>query len=229
MESRINAMRILVVEDEKKIAGFIRRGLREDGYVVEVAGDGEEGYNLATAEEFDLIILDIMLPGMDGITICRKLRQDGLSTPILILTARDSVKDKVRGLDSGADGYLTKPFAFEELLARVRALLRKREAQAPARLIVADLALDPVSRKVTRAGQEIPLTAKEFSLLEYLMRNAEIPVTRTMIAEHVWDVNFDTFTNVIDVQISYLRGKIDRGYPRKLIQTVRGRGYVLKG
>ena len=222
-------MHILVVEDEKKIAGFIRRGLKEEGYVVDVAGDGEEGYSLATTGAFDLIILDIMLPEMDGITVCRKLRQDGISTPILMLTVRDSVKEKVRGLDAGADDYLTKPFAFEELLARVRALLRKKEGGAPIRLVLADLALDLVSRKVTRAGCEIPLTAKEYALLEYLMRNAEIPVTRTMIAEHVWDINFDTFTNVIDVQISYLRRKIDRGHTQKLIQTVRGRGYVLKG
>jgi heavy metal response regulator len=222
-------MHILVVEDEKKIAGFIRRGLKEEGYVVDVAGDGEEGYSLATTGAFDLIILDVMLPEMDGITVCRKLRQDGISTPILMLTVRDSVKEKVRGLDAGADDYLTKPFAFEELLARIRALLRKKEGAAPIRLVLADLSLDLVSRKVTRTGCEIPLTAKEYALLEYLMRNAEIPVTRTMIAEHVWDVNFDTFTNVIDVHISYLRRKIDRGHTRKLIQTVRGRGYVLKG
>jgi heavy metal response regulator len=222
-------MRILIIEDEGKIAAFLKRGLKEEGYAVDVAADGEQGYFLASTEEYDLIILDLMLPGMDGISLCRKLRSEGNEVKILILSARDKVKEKVLGLNAGADDYLTKPFAFEELLARVRALLRKREAGSPTKLQVADLSMDLLTHKVMRAGREIELTAKEFSLLEYLMLNAGTVVTRTMIAEHVWDVNFDTFTNVIDVYMSYLRDKIDREFPKKLIQTVRGRGYMLKG
>jgi DNA-binding response OmpR family regulator len=170
-----------------------------------------------------------MLPGMDGISLCRKLRSEGNEVKILILSAKDKVKEKVLGLDAGADDYLTKLFSFEELLARVRALLRKRKGGSSTRLQVADLSMDLLTHKVMRAGREIELTAKEFSLLEYLMLNAGTVVTRTMIAEHVWDVNFDTFTNVIDVFLSYLRNKIDREFPEKLIKTVRGRGYMLKG
>lgn len=222
-------MRILIIEDEGKIAAFLKRGLKEEGYAVDVAADGEQGHFLASTQEYDLIILDLMLPGMDGISLCRKLRSEGNEVKILILSVRDKVKEKVLGLDAGADDYLTKPFAFEELLARVRALLRKREAGSPTKLQVADLSMDLLTHKVTRAGREIELTAKEFSLLEYLMLNAGTVVTRTMIAEHVWDVNFDTFTNVIDVYMSYLRDKIDRKFPKKLIRTVRGRGYVIKG
>lgn len=222
-------MRILIIEDEGKIAAFLKRGLKEEGYAVDVAADGEQGHFLASTQEYDLIILDLMLPGMDGISLCRKLRSEGNEVKILILSARDKVKEKVLGLDAGADDYLTKPFAFEELLARVRALLRKREAGSPTKLQVADLSMDLLTHKVMRTGREIELTAKEFSLLEYLMLNAGTVVTRTMIAEHVWDVNFDTFTNVIDVYMSYLRDKIDREFPKKLIRTVRGRGYVIKG
>ena len=222
-------MRILIIEDEGKIAAFLKRGLKEEGYAVDVAADGEQGHFLASTQEYDLIILDLMLPGMDGISLCRKLRSGGNEVKILILSARDKVKEKVLGLDAGADDYLTKPFAFEELLARVRALLRKREAGSPTKLQVADLSMDLLTHKVMRAGREIELTAKEFSLLEYLMLNAGTVVTRTMIAEHVWDVNFDTFTNVIDVYMSYIRDKIDRKFPKKLIRTVRGRGYVIKG
>lgn len=222
-------MRILIIEDEGKIAAFLKRGLKEEGYAVDVAADGEQGHFLASTQEYDLIILDLMLPGMDGISLCRKLRSEGNEVKILILSVRDKVKEKVLGLDAGADDYLTKPFAFEELLARVRALLRKREAGSPTKLQVADLSMDLLTHKVMRAGREIELTAKEFSLLEYLMLNAGTVVTRTMIAEHVWDVNFDTFTNVIDVYMSYLRDKIDRKFPKKLIRTVRGRGYVIKG
>ena len=222
-------MRILIIEDEGKIAAFLKRGLKEDGYAVDVAADGEQGHFLASTQEYDLIILDLMLPGMDGISLCRKLRSEGNEVKILILSARDKVKEKVLGLDAGADDYLTKPFAFEELLARARALLRKREAGSPTKLQVADLSMDLLTHKVMRAGREIELTAKEFSLLEYLMLNAGTVVTRTMIAEHVWDVNFDTFTNVIDVYMSYIRDKIDREFPKKLIRTVRGRGYVIKG
>lgn len=222
-------MRILIIEDEGKIAAFLKRGLKEEGYAVDVAADGEQGHFLASTQAYDLIILDLMLPGMDGISLCRKLRSEGNEVKILILSVRDKVKEKVLGLDAGADDYLTKPFAFEELLARLRALLRKREAGSPTKFQVADLSMDLLTHKVMRAGREIELTAKEFSLLEYLMLNAGTVVTRTMIAEHVWDVNFDTFTNVIDVYMSYIRDKIDRKFPKKLIRTVRGRGYVIKG
>lgn len=221
-------MRILIIEDEGKIAAFLKRGLKEEGYAVDVAADGEQGYFLASTQDCDLIILDLMLPGLDGLNLCRKLRAEGNEARILVLTARDKVRDKVQGLNAGADDYLTKPFAFEELLARVRALLRKREAGSPTKLQVADLTMDLLTHKVLRAGREIELTAREFTLLEYLIRNVGTVVTRTMIAEHVWDVNFDTFTNVIDVYMSYLRHKIDRAFPGKLIRTVRGRGYVIK-
>jgi len=220
-------MRILVIEDEKKIASFIKRGLKEEGHMVDVAYDGEEGYRLSGENDYDLILLDIMLPKRDGISLCRQLRDDGVTTPVLMLTAKDSVQDKVTGLDSGADDYLTKPFAFEELLARIRALVRKRSPQAT-KLQVGDLVLDLISHRVTRAGREILLTMKEYALLEYLMRNAGTVVTRTMITEHVWDIDFDTSTNVIDVYINYLRNKIDSSQQHKLIHTVRGRGYLLK-
>lgn len=220
-------MRILVIEDEKKIASFIKRGLKEEGHMVDVAYDGEEGYQMSGENDYDLILLDIMLPKQDGISLCRQLRDDGVTTPVLMLTAKDSVQDKVTGLDSGADDYLTKPFAFEELLARIRALMRKRSPQVT-KLQVGDLVLDLISHRVTRAEKEILLTMKEYSLLEYLMRNAGTVVTRTMITEHVWDIDFDTSTNVIDVYINYLRNKIDSGQQKKLIHTVRGRGYLLK-
>jgi heavy metal response regulator len=221
-------MRILVIEDEKKVAEFISNGLNEEGYAVDIAHDGDHGYFLATTNEYDAILLDIMLPKMDGITLCTNLRGEENHTPILMLTAKDAIKDKVRGLDAGADDYLTKPFAFEELLARIRSLLRKKYLQQKTRFQVDDLVLDTITHTATRAGSEITLSVKEYALLEYLMRNAGSVVTRTMIAEHVWDINFDTFTNVIDVYISYLRNKIDREHKTKLIHTVRGRGYVLK-
>jgi heavy metal response regulator len=220
-------MRILVIEDERKIASFIKRGLREEGYIVDIALDGDEGYRLTAENDYALIILDIMLPKKDGITLCRQLRHDGIESPVLMLTAKDSVQDKVRGLDSGADDYLTKPFAFEELLARIRALLRKG-VQRSARLQVGDLVLDTAAHKATRSGREIVLTMKEYALLAYLMRNAATVVTRTMIAENIWEIDFDTGTNIIDVYINYLRNKIDSGHEKKLIQTVRGRGYVIK-
>ena len=220
-------MRILVVEDEKKIAGFIKRGLKEEGYAVDVAADGDEGYELASVNDYDLIILDIMLPKCDGVTLCKKLRSDRVETPVIMLTAKTSVQDKVTGLDAGANDYLTKPFAFEELLARMRVLLR-RTVQPATRLQVADLVLDLLSHKVTRAGRDIVLSSREFALLDYLMRNAGTVVTRTMISEHVWDIDFDTNTNVIDVYINYLRNKIDADFDKKLIQTIRGRGYTLK-
>ena len=220
-------MRILVVEDEKKIAGFVKRGLKEEGYAVDVAADGDEGYELASVNDYDLIILDLMLPKCDGVTLCKKLRADKLEVPVIMLTAKTSVQDKVTGLDAGANDYLTKPFAFEELLARLRVLLRK-PVQPATRMQIADLVLDLLSHKVTRAGRDIVLSSREFALLDYLMRNAGTVVTRTMISEHVWDIDFDTNTNVIDVYINYLRNKIDADFDKKLIQTIRGRGYTLK-
>ena len=221
-------MRILVVEDEKKIAEFIRRGLKEEGYAVDMAHDGEEGLFLAKTNDYDLVLLDLMLPKLDGLTLCKKLKAAKIKTPVIMLTAKNTVKEKVMGLDSGADDYLTKPFAFEELLARIRAMLRKKDARTPTKLKAADLELDLLTHKVIRGSREIELTTKEFSLLEYLMRNEGTIVTRTMISEHVWDIDFDTFTNVIDVYINYLRNKVDSGSKKKLIHTVRGRGYILK-
>jgi heavy metal response regulator len=221
-------MRILVIEDEKKVADFIKRGLKEEGYAVDVSSDGEDGYFQAKEISYDLILLDLMLPRLDGLTVCLKLRQNGVQTPLIMLTAKDSVKDKVTGLDSGANDYLAKPFAFEELLARIRALMRKGKNQQPTRLQVADLVLDLVTHKVWRGDDEIILTIKEYALLEYFMQNTGSVITRTMIAEHVWDINFDTFTNVIDVYVNYLRNKIDKGRKIKLIHTIRGRGYILK-
>jgi heavy metal response regulator len=221
-------MRILIVEDEKKIAGFIRRGLREENYAVDAAFDGLEGLRLAGENPYDLVILDVMLPGMNGIELCARLRGRGFSSPIMMLTARDRVEDKVKGLDSGANDYLAKPFAFEELLARVRALLRKTPGQAATTLKAGNLELDLLAHKTSRAGKEIQLSAKESALLEFLIRKAGTVVTRTMIAEHVWDIHFDTDTNVIDVYINYLRKKIDAGAAKKLIHTVRGKGYILK-
>jgi len=221
-------MRILIVEDEQKVADFIRRGLKEEGYAVDAASDGEEGFFLAGTNPYDVILLDLMLPKLDGLSFCRKLRGQKNVTPVIMLTAKDEVSDKVKGLDAGADDYLTKPFSFEELLARIRAVLRKGSRQQQTLLSVGDLTLDLLSHRVARAGREIELTSKEFALLEYLMRNPGTVVTRTMISEHVWDINFDTFTNVIDVYVNYLRKKIDTGRPRKMIHTVRGRGYMLK-
>lgn len=222
-------MRILVIEDEKKIADFIKRGLKEEGYAVDAAYDGAEGQFLAKTNTYDLILLDLMLPKIDGLTVCKNLKKEGIITPVIMLTAKDTVEDKVIGLDTGADDYITKPFVFEELLARVRAVLRKKSSKDATKLEVEDLALDLITHRVTRAEKEITLTAKEYALLEYLMRNAGSIVTRTMISEHVWDIDFDTFTNVIDVYINYLRNKIDAGYKKKLIHTIRGRGYILKG
>ncbi|MBP7554139.1 MAG: response regulator transcription factor [Spirochaetes bacterium] len=221
-------MRILVVEDEEKIANFIKRGLKEEGYVVDIAGDGEEGLYLALNHSFDLIVLDLMLPIKDGLTVCAELREKGKNIPILMLTAKSSTQDKVSGLDMGANDYITKPFAFEEFLARIRALLRSKNNAESTRLKIHDLDMDLLTHKVYRNGKEITLTAKEFSLLEYLMRNKGSIVTRTMITEHVWEINFDSFTNVIDVYINYLRNKIDKGYDKKLIYTVRSRGYTIK-
>lgn len=221
-------MRILLVEDDRKVASFIRKGLTEEGYAVDVASDGETGLAMGLDRLHDVIVLDVMLPGKPGFQVVRELRQAKVTTPVLLLTAREAVEDKVHGLDAGADDYLTKPFAFAELLARVRALLRRGTAARAPVLQVADLSLDPATRTVMRGGEAISLTNREFALLEYLLRNAGRVLTRTMIAEHVWDYSFDSGTNVIDVYVNYLRKKIDAGRERKLIHTVRGVGYVLK-
>ena len=224
-------MRILVVEDQAKVAQFVKKGLSEVGYAVDVAETGAAAEAFVVENEYDLIVLDVMLPGQNGIDTARHLRADGYTGPILMLTALSTTKDKVNGLDAGADDYLTKPYSFDELLARVRALLRRQNPRASGQSSVlryADLELDLLTRKAKRSQQEISLTAKEFSLLEYLLRNAERPLSRVQIAEHVWDVNFDTESNVIDVYINLLRKKIDNPFPQKLIQTVVGMGYVLR-
>jgi heavy metal response regulator len=221
-------MRILVVEDEKKVARFIQQGLEEEHYAVDVAGDGESGAQMAELQSYDLIILDVMLPGMDGIEVTRRLRASAVPTPILMLTAKTATEDKVAGLDSGADDYLTKPFAFAELLARVRSLLRRGSMEKSAILTIADLELDTVTHKARRGSRLIDLTAKEYALLEYFLRNKDRVLSRTIISEHIWDYNFDTGTNLIDVYISHLRNKIDSGFEKKLIHTVRGVGYVMR-
>jgi heavy metal response regulator len=221
-------MRLLVVEDEKKVASFIKKGLEEEGYAVDLASDGKTGLMLGLDGVHDLIILDVNLPKMDGLRVLQELRRKKLTTPVVLLTVRAAIEDKVLGLDTGADDYLTKPFAFQELLARVRALLRRRTEAEPPLLQVADLTLDPVTRFVSRGDEKIELTTKEFALLDYFMRNPGRVLTRTMIAEHVWDYDFDPMTNVIDVYVNYLRKKIDAGREAKLIHTVRGVGYVMK-
>jgi DNA-binding response OmpR family regulator len=221
-------MRILVVEDEAKVAGFIKKGLEEEGYAVDVALDGAEGLAQVGQNVYDAVVLDLMLPKVNGIEVMREVRAKKLNVPVLMLTARDTLADKIQGLDAGADDYLTRPFAFEELLARIRSLLRRGKAEV-AMLKVGDLMLDPATRKVKRGQKEIILTSKEFSLLEYMMRNVNKPLTRTTLSEHVWDINFDRMTNVVDVYINFLRNKIDKDYEPKLIHTVRGVGYILKG
>jgi heavy metal response regulator len=219
-------VRVLVLEDEPRVRSFVERGLKEAGFAVDAAADGEEGLRLGLVHPYDAIVLDLMIPRLDGLGVLRKLREGGRKTPVLILSARDEVEDRVRGLDAGADDYLPKPFAFAELLARLRALLR-RGTTLPSVIEVGDLQIDVVGRVVERAGRRIDLTAKEFSLLEYLARHAGEVVTRTMISEHVWDMNFDSSSNVVDVYIRYLRRKIDEPFGRKLIHTRRGVGYVL--
>ncbi len=219
-------MRILVVEDERALRSFLERGLREAGYAVDAAADGAIGLRLARAHAYDALILDLMLPEREGLEVVGALRREGHSVPVLILTARDELEDRIQGLDAGADDYVVKPFEFAELLARLRALLR-RGTPATTSLEVGDLCIDLAAHKVVRAGRTIELTGREFALLEYLARHAGQIVTRTMIAEHVWDTRYDTFSNVIDVYIRYLRRKIDDPHPTKLIQTRRGVGYVL--
>jgi two-component system, OmpR family, copper resistance phosphate regulon response regulator CusR len=221
-------MRILVVEDEKRIADFIARGLKEEHYAVDIAYDGEQGLYLAEINPYDLMIFDIMLPKYEGVDMCRQLRSKKNNTPILMLTARAAVKDKVTGLNAGADDYLTKPFSFEELLARVKVLLRRATTNKTSILKVADLELNQLNHEVKRTGKTMVLTAKEFALLEYLMLNSAQVISRSMISEHVWNEQFDSMTNVIDVHIRNLRNKIDDGFKRKLIHTLRGSGYMLK-
>jgi len=220
-------MRILVVEDEKKVARFVQRGLEAEGYAVDVVHDGDTALARALEGDWDAVVLDLALPGRDGLAVLRELRARRSSVPVLLLTARSGVTDKVAGLDLGADDYLTKPFEFVELLARLRALLR-RGGSTPPRLALADLTLDPATREVTRAGRRIDLTVREYALLEFLLRNRGRVLSRAVIAQHVWGVSFETFTNVIDVYVNYLRRKIDADFEPKLLQTVRGVGYVLK-
>jgi len=220
-------MRILAVEDEPGIAQFVRQGLSEAGYAVDVARDGEEGLDYALAAEYDAIVLDVLLPRMDGLSLLRELRDRSIKTPVLLLTARDTVDDRVQGLDAGADDYLVKPFAFPELLARIRALLRRPPLQADTVLRVDDLEMDTARREVRRAGRTIELSPREFALLEYLMRHPRQILTRTQIAEHVWNFDFYNESNVVDVYIGYLRRKVDRGFDQPLIHTVRGVGYQL--
>lgn len=221
-------MRILVIEDEHKLASVLKRGLQEYGYAVDVAYDGEEGLAVAELEPYDLVILDVMLPKLDGLAVCRQLRARRKNAPILMLTARDAVDDRVAGLDSGADDYLVKPFAFRELLARVRALLRRDGLSKDSVLRVADLEVDTVSHEVRRAGKPVDLTSKEYAILEYFVRNPNRVLTRTQIAEHVWDYDFVSMSNVIDVYVGYLRRKLGDDREPRLLRTIRGTGYQLK-
>ena len=221
-------MKILIVEDEKKVASFIKRGLEDDSYQVTLSYDGADGLKQASSGEFDLIILDCMLPKKDGITLLKELREAGSHVPVLLLTAKTETRDVVTGLDAGADDYLAKPFAFAELQARVRALIRRSEQDRGADIHFADLRLDPVNHKVWRGQVEIVLTAKEYNLLAYMVRNAGNVLSRANIADNCWEYPFETFTNIIDVYINYLRKKVDGKFPTKLIHTVRGQGYILK-
>jgi DNA-binding response OmpR family regulator len=221
-------MRVLLAEDDAQVARFIRRGLREEQYAVDVAADGEEALFLAQTGEYDLILLDWMLPKRNGIDVLRTLRAQNVTAPVLVLTGRGEVSHKVEGLDAGADDYLTKPFRFEELLARVRALLRRRGDLVPTLLRVGDLELDGLRHRVERSGREISLTNREYALLDYLMRHAGEVVTRTSLSEHVWEQSFDPLSNVIDVHVARLRRKIDDGFPQRLLQTVRGKGYAIR-
>jgi DNA-binding response OmpR family regulator len=223
-------MRILLAEDDRPLAAALRQGLEYEGYAVDSLADGNTAAARAEMhqDDYDLILLDIMLPGLDGLRVCRRLRARGVSLPVLMLTARDATEDKVAGLDSGADDYLVKPFAFEELVARIRSLLRRPKQTLPPRLVVKDLSLDPVSRRVWRGSREIRLTTKEFALLELFMRNAGSVLTREQILGHVWDYTFDSFSNVVDAHMKNLRKKIDSGRRDKLLETIRGVGYQLR-
>ncbi len=221
-------MRILVVEDDRQLASFVAKGLREDAFTVDLAYDGQEGFAMASTAMYDVIVLDIMLPERSGFDVIRDLRAQRIETPILCLTARDQLRDKVTGLDLGADDYLPKPFDFPELLARIKALARRSADMVPMKLRCGDLELDPATRHVYRAGREVELTPKEFALLEFLMRRAGRPVTRTSILNNVWDMNYDTLTNVVDVLVNRLRKKVDHPFADQLIETVRGVGYRMK-
>jgi two-component system copper resistance phosphate regulon response regulator CusR len=220
-------MRIFLIEDDTRIANFVAKGLRENSYAVDVADEGNEAIYHASIHDYDIIILDVMLPLKNGFEICAELRAQGVKTPILMLTARDAIEDKILGLDLGADDYLTKPFAFDELLARLRALLRRSNEIRPPRIVVRDLEIDTLAHRVWRGGSEISLTTKEYALLEYLAREKGTVLGRAAIAEHVWDENFDAFSNLIDVYIKRLRSKMDEGFLVQLIHTRRGAGYVL--
>jgi len=222
-------MRILLIEDDIKIAAFIKKGLKAATFAVDHANTGPDGLHLALTEPYDAAIVDLMLPGLDGLSVIGRMRREKINTPVIILSARDSIGDRVRGLQGGGDDYLTKPFSFSELLARIQALIRRASgATEPTRLRVGDLAIDLISREIIRNTQQIELQPREFALLEYLMRNAGRVVSKTMIMEHVWDYHFDPMTNVVEARISRLRNKIDKSFSRKLIHTVRGVGYVLK-
>ncbi|MBI4597461.1 MAG: response regulator transcription factor [Candidatus Omnitrophica bacterium] len=221
-------MRILVVEDDARVASFIRRGLREEHYTVDVGADGEQALYLAQTNDYDLLILDLLLPKRSGLDVLRELRKDGVTIPILVLTAKDERSDKVAGLDAGADDYLTKPFGFDELLARVRALMRRRGDMVQTIMRVADVEMDTLRHRVTRGGKDIMLTNREYGLLEYFLRHPDRVVTRTMLAEHVWEHDFDPLSNVIDVHVARLRRKVDEGCSLKLLHTLRGTGYILR-
>ena len=221
-------LRLLVVEDAVKLAALLKRGFEEEGYAVDVVGGGEEAVWIATENPYDAIVLDVVLPDIDGFEVCARLRRAGRWAPVVMLTARDAVDDRVRGLDSGADDYLTKPFAFPELVARVRALLRRGGAARPAVLAVGDLTLDPATRSVHRGDSEITLTGKEFALLEYFMRHPDEVLSRTQLIEHVWDFAFDGDPHVVSVYVGYLREKVDRPFARRSLQTVRGMGYRIR-
>ena len=220
-------MRILLVEDDRRIARFVTKGLREQAYAVDVVGNGDEAIYKLSINDYDAVILDVMIPGRDGFQVCRDLRVSGIAVPVIMLTARDTVQDRITGLDSGADDYLTKPFAVTELLARLRALLRRGRVVRPATISVGDLVLDTGAQRAIRSGRALALTTKEYALLEYLAREAGRVVSRAEIAEHVWDENFDPLTNLIDVHINRLRRKVDNGFSSKLIHTRRGSGYML--
>jgi two-component system OmpR family response regulator len=221
-------MRVLIVEDEVKMAGLIRRGLRKEGFAVDLASEGEEALWKAGATDYDVVILDVMLPGLDGFEVCRKLRADGVWSPVLMLTARDSVADRVAGLDGGADDYLTKPFSYAELLARLRALVRRGPVERPTELAAGDLRLDPAGRRVWRGDQEISLSAKEFSLLETFMRHPGEVLSRFALLEHAWDYDYENRSNVVDSYVRFLRRKIDKPFGADSIETVRGAGYRLR-
>ena len=220
-------MRLLIAEDDAKLARSLARGLRAEGYAVDVVGDGDEALVSARVYDYDAIVLDVMLPGTDGFSVCRALRDHERWAPVLVLTARDGVGDRIRGLDSGADDYLVKPFDFGELLARLRALLRRGRPERPALLVVGDLEVDPATRSVTRAGRRVDLSAREFALLEYLARHAGRVVGRSELLDHVWDVNYQGSGNVVDVYVGYLRRKLEQPFGRLLIRTERGAGYIL--